>query len=173
MKRGGNAESLKKLLERVRRQVPGVTLRTSLIVGYPGETEEEFGQLCEFVEEIQFDRLGTFTYSDEENTASFHLPDKVEDSIIRRREKKVMQLQAKISRRINRELKGKRVRVLVEGPAEQTDLLWQGRMESQAPRIDGLVLINDVEGPIPQSGEFRTVEITRALDYDLVGKIVE
>ncbi len=173
MKRGGNAESLKKLLERVRRQVPGVTMRTSLIVGYPGETEEEFGQLCEFVEEIQFDRLGTFTYSDEENTASFHLPDKVEDSIIRRREKKVMQLQAKISRRKNRELKGKRVRVLVEGPSEQTDLLWQGRMESQAPRIDGLVLINDVEGPIPQSGEFRTVEITRALDYDLVGKIVE
>jgi ribosomal protein S12 methylthiotransferase len=150
MKRGGNAKSLKKLLERIRREVPGVTLRTSLIVGYPGETDEEFSQLCKFVEEMQFDRLGAFIYSDEENTASFYLPDKVEEPVTRRREKKLMLLQARISRKKNRELKGKRVRVLVEGPAEQTDLLWQGRMESQAPRIDGLVLINDVEGPNPQ-----------------------
>jgi ribosomal protein S12 methylthiotransferase len=173
MKRGGATESLKRLLQHVREEVPGVALRTSMIVGYPGETDDEFQQLCQFVEEVQFDRLGTFTYSDEEDTASFLLPEKVDEKTIRRREKQLMRLQAKISRKKNRELVGTVQKLLLEGPSDETDLLWQGRLESQAPRIDGLVLISDVAGPSPVIGEFRRVEITRALDYDLVGKIVE
>jgi ribosomal protein S12 methylthiotransferase len=143
-----------------------------MIVGHPGETEEDFAELCQFVEEVQFDRLGTFTYSDEEGTASFLLDSKLDARTIQRREKQLMKIQGRISRKKNRALVGTHLPVLVEGPSTETDLLWQGRLESQAPRIDGLVLINDVEGALPECGDFRRVEITRALDYDLVGKIV-
>jgi ribosomal protein S12 methylthiotransferase len=173
MKRGGNFESLKRLVEHIREQVPGVTMRTSMIVGYPGETEEEFSDLCDFVEEMQFDRLGTFTYSDEEGTGSYSMTGKVGARRINSRRTRLMRIQNGISRRKNRQYVGKRFPLLVEGQSAETDLLWQGRMESQAPRIDGVVLINDLDGIPPESGEFRTVEITRALDYDLVGKLVQ
>ena len=172
MKRGGNPESLKRLLGHIRERVPEVTLRTSMIVGYPGETEEEFSELCRFVEEMEFDRLGTFTYSDEEGTASYLLSHKNSSKVINPRRAHLMKLQAKISRKKNREHLGKRYPLLVEGQSEETDLLWQGRLESQAPRIDGVVLINDVEGDPPQAGDFRSVEITQVLDYDLIGKLV-
>lgn len=172
MKRGGNAASLKRLVEHIREQVPGVTLRTSMIVGYPGETEEEFNELCEFVQEMQFDRLGTFTYSDEEGTASQLLDDKLGARVVNNRRAHLMRVQAAISRRKNRLHLRRRYPLLVEGQSAETDLLWQGRLESQAPRIDGVVLINDIEGPLAQAGEFRTVEITQTLDYDLIGKLV-
>ena len=172
MKRGGNSESLKRLLGRIREQAPAVTLRTSMIVGYPGESEEEFEELCQFVEEIEFDRLGTFTYSDEEGTASYLLSGKLNPRVINRRKNQLMRLQAKISRRKNRELLGQKFSLLVEGQSAETDLLWQGRLESQAPRIDGVVYINDMRGDPPRAGDFRAVEITQALDYDLVGKLV-
>jgi ribosomal protein S12 methylthiotransferase len=173
MKRGGNAESMKRLVGHIREQVPGVTMRTSMIAGYPGETEEEFNELCSFVEEMQFDRLGTFTYSDEEGTASQLLDQKLSARVINRRRSRLMQIQARISKKKNRQHLGKRYPLLVEGESAETDLLWQGRLESQAPRIDGVVLINDVEGCAPHSGDFRSVEITQTLDYDLVGKLVE
>jgi ribosomal protein S12 methylthiotransferase len=173
MKRGGNPDSLRRLLDKIRAEVPGVTLRTSLIVGYPGETEAEFQQLCRFVEEVQFDRLGAFSYSDEEGTASFGLGEKIGSRTIRQRERELMKIQKRISRRKNRTLVKQRLPLLVEGPSEETELLWQGRLESQAPRIDGVVLINDLEGPPPQGGDFRVVEIVKSLDYDLVGKIVD
>jgi ribosomal protein S12 methylthiotransferase len=172
MKRGGNADSLKRLLERIRRHVPGVTLRTSMILGYPGETEAEFLELCSFVEEIQFDRLGTFEHSDEEGTASYLLGDKVRPRVINRRRSHLMKLQAKISRKKNRQRVGEKYDLLLEGQSEETDLLWQGRLESQAPRIDGVVLINDAIGDQPEAGQFRTVEISQALDYDLVGTLL-
>jgi ribosomal protein S12 methylthiotransferase len=172
MKRGGNSESLKRLLGRIREQVPAVTLRTSMIVGYPEESEEEFEELCQFVEEIEFDRLGTFTYSDEEGTASYSLSGKLNPRVIDRRKNRLMKLQAKISRRKNRELLGQKFSLLVEGQSAETDLLWQGRLESQAPRIDGVVYINDMTGDPPRAGDFRAVEITQTLDYDLVGKLV-
>jgi ribosomal protein S12 methylthiotransferase len=172
MKRGGNADSLKRLLERIRRHVPGVTLRTSMILGYPGETEAEFLELCSFVEEIQFDRLGTFEHSDEEGTASYLLGDKVRPRVINRRRSHLMKLQAKISRKKNRQRVGEKYDLLLEGQSEETDLLWQGRLESQAPRIDGVVLINDAIGDQPKAGQFRTVEISQALDYDLVGTLL-
>jgi ribosomal protein S12 methylthiotransferase len=172
MKRGGNADSLKRLLERIRRHVPGVTLRTSMILGYPGETQAEFLELCSFVEEIQFDRLGTFEHSDEEGTASYLLGDKVRPRVVNRRRSHLMKLQAKISRKKNRQRVGEKYDLLLEGQSEETDLLWQGRLESQAPRIDGVVLINDAIGDQPEAGQFRTVEISQALDYDLVGTLL-
>jgi ribosomal protein S12 methylthiotransferase len=172
MKRGGNAESLKRLVGHIRDQVPGVTMRTSMIAGYPGETEDEFQELCTFVEEMQFDRLGTFTYSDEEGTASHLLDRKLGARVINRRRSRLMQIQSRISKRKNRLHLGKRYPLLVEGQSEETNLLWQGRLESQAPRIDGVVLINDVEGVAPAPGDFRSVEITQTLDYDLIGKLV-
>jgi len=172
MKRGGNAESLKRLVGHIREQVPGVTMRTSMIAGYPGETEEEFNELCSFVEEMQFDRLGTFTYSDEVGTASQLLGQKLGARVINSRRSRLMQIQARISKKKNRQHLGQRYPLLVEGQSEETDLLWQGRLESQAPRIDGVVLINDLEGAAPNPGDFRSVEITQTLDYDLVGKLV-
>jgi ribosomal protein S12 methylthiotransferase len=172
MKRGGNSKSLKRLLGHIREQVPGVTLRTSMIVGYPGESEEEFAELCQFVDEMEFDRLGTFTYSDEEGTASYSLSGKLGPGVINRRKKQLMKLQAKISRKKNRELLGQEFPLLVEGQSAETDLLWQGRLESQAPKIDGVVYINDMAGDPPRAGDFRSVEITQASDYDLVGKLI-
>src|SRR5262245_20966482 len=172
MKRGGSAESLKRLVGHIRDQVPGVTMRTSMIAGYPGETEDEFQELCTFVEEMQFDRLGTFTDSDEEGTASHLLDRKLCARVINSRRSRLMQIQSRISKRKNRLHLGKRYPLLVEGQSEETDLLWQGRLESQAPRIDGVVLINDVEGTPPSPGDFRAVEITQTLDYDLIGKLV-
>ena len=172
MKRGGNRKSLTQLIARIRTAIPGVTLRTSMIAGYPGETEAEFEELCGFVEEMQFDRLGTFTYSDEEGTSSYLLESKLSSREINRRRSRLMKLQARISKHKNMDLVGQRFQAIIEGESEETDLLWQGRLESQAPRIDGVVLINDVDGTPPQTGEFRTVEITRALDYDLLGRIV-
>jgi ribosomal protein S12 methylthiotransferase len=172
MKRGGNAESLTRLVSHIREQVPGVTMRTSMIAGYPGETDEEFGELCRFVEEMQFDRLGTFTYSDEEGTASQLLGQKLGARVINSRRSRLMQIQARISKKKNRQHLGKRYPLLVEGQSEETELLWQGRLESQAPRIDGVVLINDVDGMAPNAGDFRSVEITQTLDYDLIGKLV-
>ncbi len=172
MKRGGSSASLCRLLDRVRERVPGITLRTSMIVGYPGETEEEFAELCRFVETIQFDRLGAFTFSDEEEAGSYGLEGKLPPTLIERRRRRLMGIQARISRRKNRSMVGKCEPVLVEGKSSESDLLWQGRLESQAPRIDGVVLINDLEGAPPDSGEFGNVEITRAMNYDLVGRLI-
>lgn len=172
MKRGGNVASLSRLLDRIRELVPNVTLRTSMIVGYPGETKQEFAELYSFVEKMQFDRLGTFTFSDEEEAATFQLAGKLPEHLIEKRRGKLMKLQARISRQKNQELVGKYYPLLIEGQSAESDLLWQGRLESQAPRIDGVVLINDIEGPPPQAGDFRTVEITQALDYDLMGRLI-
>lgn len=172
MKRGGNSSSLSRLLDQVRERVPEITLRTSMIVGYPGETEKEFAELCGFVEKIQFDRLGTFTFSDEEEAGTYQLEGKLTESVIESRRRRLMRIQAKISRGKNRSMVGKCEPVLVEGKSSESDLLWQGRLESQAPRIDGVVLINDLEASLPDSGEFGNVEITQAMDYDLVGRLV-
>jgi ribosomal protein S12 methylthiotransferase len=172
MRRGGNRKSLARLIDRIRRGVPGVTLRTTMIVGYPGETERDFEELKTFCRDMDFDRLGVFCYSDEEGTASFDSRKKVPAKTGEKRREELMRQQARMSRRKNRQLVGKELTVLVEGTSEQSDLLLQGRLESQAPEIDGVCLINDskVERPVP--GEFRTVRITRALDHDLVGTLI-
>jgi ribosomal protein S12 methylthiotransferase len=171
MKRGSNGRQFLRMLEKIRAAVPGVALRTSFIVGFPGETDEDFKALLDFVAAVEFDHLGVFLYSNEESSQSFELPDQVTASIARRRQKQLMALQRKISRRNLRRMVGKSLPVLVEGPSEETDLLYQGRSERQAPGIDGCILINDFEGPEPQRGDFRWATITEVGDYDLVARL--
>ncbi|MCA1564684.1 MAG: 30S ribosomal protein S12 methylthiotransferase RimO [Acidobacteria bacterium] len=173
MRRGGNRASLERLIERVRRRVPGIGVRTTFITGFPGETEEDFNELMAFVRNVQFDRVGVFTYSDEEGTPAFDLPDKVDPKVAARRHDRLMREQRRISLKRNRARIGETCRVLFEGAAQETDLLWQGRLETQAPDIDGVVLINDApEGFAPAPGDFVNVRITDAHEYDLIGSIV-
>ncbi len=173
MKRGANAEIFLKLLERIRATIPGVAVRTSMIVGFPGETEKDFEELCRFVEAAQFDRLGVFSYSDEETSGSYLLDGKVDKRTIQARKRKLMALQRRVSLRRNRQLIGKEFPVLVEGPSQETDLLWQARLATQAPEIDGFCYINDFGQGEPRPGEIRTLRVTEAHDYDLVGELVD
>jgi len=176
MKRGASGDIFLKLLEKVRRTIPGVAIRTSFIAGFPGETDAEFQELCQFVEAAQFDRLGVFSYSDEDTSGSFALDGKVGARDINNRKRRLMSIQRKISRAKNRLMKDREVPVLVEGLSADTDLLWQARMSTQAPEIDGHVLINDVEGDVernaPQPGQMRLLRITETHDYDLIGTLL-
>jgi ribosomal protein S12 methylthiotransferase len=173
MKRGGSRESLERLVKRVRKRVPGIAVRTTFITGFPGETEDDFEELLAFVRHVEFDRVGVFTYSDEEGTPAFDLHGKVDGRTARKRRDRLMKAQSRISLKRNRARVGQTVRVLFEGASAETDLLWQGRTETQAPDIDGCVLINDApEGFEPEPGRFVNVEITEAQQYDLVGRIV-
>ncbi len=171
MKRGSHGDFFLKLLERIRATIPGVAIRTSMIVGFPGETEADFENLCGFVKAAQFDRLGVFAYSDEETSASFHLDAKVDARSINNRKRKLMALQRRVSKARNRKMIGQDVDVLVDGPSEETDLLWQARMSTQAPEIDGVCYINDFGNAPPRPGEIRRMRITEAHDYDLVGAL--
>jgi ribosomal protein S12 methylthiotransferase len=172
MKRGASGDIFLKLLEKIRRTIPGVAIRTSFIVGFPGETDAEFDELRQFVEAAQFDRMGVFSYSDEDTSGSFALDGKVSARDINNRKRNLMAVQRKISRAKNRLMKGREVPVLVEGLSADTDLLWQARMSTQAPEIDGNVLINDVEGEDPRPGQMRLLRITETHDYDLIGTLL-
>ena len=174
MKRGGNRASLERLIKRVRERVPGIAVRTTFITGFPGETGEDFAELLQFIKNVEFDRVGVFTYSDEEGTPAFELPNKVDPKIAKQRRARLMKEQSRISRKRNKARVGETVRVIFEGESNESDLLWQGRIETQAPDIDGCVLINDVpENFMPQTGEMVDVLITEAHEYDLVGAIVQ
>ncbi len=173
MKRGANAEIFLKSIEKMRSAIPNLTLRTSFIVGFPGETGEDFEQLCDFVRAARFDWLGVFAYSDEEGAAAFFLEDKVPTREIERRRKKLMQIQKPISRKSKAGLVGSEWEILVEGPSEETDLLWEGRTVMHAPEIDGKVFINDFGAHSSLTpGEFYRCEITESHDYDLVARII-
>jgi len=173
MRRGGNRQSLEKLLERARRFVPDVTLRTTFIVGFPGETDGDFEELMGFARDVEFDRVGVFTYSDEEGTHGYELGDKVPAGVMRRRRAKLMRQQAGISKRRNKALIGKRFRALLEGASQESELLLQARLESQAPEVDGHVLINDApEDFAGGPGDFIEIEISEAHEYDLVARVV-
>lgn len=169
MRRGSDSAFLVRLLAKLRARVPGITLRTSLIVGLPTETEEDFELLATFVKEQRFERLGVFQYSDEEGTASFEMDGKVPKRTIERRWRELMAIQKRISREQNRQLVGRTLEVLVEGTSPETELLLVGRHQGQAPEIDGQVYVND---GVASPGELVTVEITEAHDYDLVGRVV-
>ena len=176
MKRGGNAQIFIDLIAKARRIVPGIVIRTSFIVGFPGETEADFELLCDFVKAAEIDWLGVFTYSDEEGAAAFELaPElKVPKRTIEARRRKLMKLQQKISTRSKAAWVGREIDLLVEGPSEETDLLWQGRTPLHAPEIDGKVLINDFgphEALVP--GTFYRAEITESHDYDVVARILD
>ena len=173
MRRGGNREMLERLLSRARDIVSGITLRTTFIVGFPGETDEEFDELLRFLRDIEFDRVGVFTYSDEDGTHGYDLEGKVPARVMRSRRAKLMREQARISKRKNRAMVGQRFRALLEGVSDESDLLLQARLESQAPEVDGQVLVNDVpEGFTSLPGDFVNVEITAAHEYDLVARVV-
>jgi len=173
MKRGGSADIFLRTIEKMRRAIPGVTLRTSFIVGFPGETEKEFAELCEFVREAEFDWMGSFAYSDQDGATAFALDQKLSSREIERRRKHLMQIQKGISKRKKKALHGKEFDLLLEGASEESDLLLEGRTAMHAPEIDGKLYIADVpEGLTPIPGEFYRCQITETHDYDLVGRIV-
>jgi ribosomal protein S12 methylthiotransferase len=173
MKRGGTRESLEKLIARVREKVPGITIRTTFITGFPGETDADFEELMTFVRNCEFDNVGVFTYSDEEGTPAYNLPNKVDAKTMKRRRATLMKEQAKISKRKNKAKVGKTYKVLFEGLSQESDLLFQGRLEGQAQEIDGYILINDMPDNFdPKIGEIYNVKISEAHNYDLIGAIV-
>src|SRR5712692_7655263 len=173
MKRGASGDIFLKLIERIRRTIPGVAIRTSMIVGFPGESDEDFEMLCQFVEAARFERLGVFSYSDEDTSASFQLDGKVEARTVTQRKRRLMSLQRKISRAANRALVGQELPVLVEGPTADSELVWQARLATQAPDIDGVCYISDPgEAPL-RAGQIRRMRITQAHDYDLTGELVD
>ena len=173
MKRGGTRESLERLIARVRESVPGIAIRTTFITGFPGETEEDFDELIAFIRNCRFDNVGVFTYSDEEGTPAYDLPNKVDPKVAEKRRVRLMKEQAKISKQLNKAKVGNTYRVIFEGLSQESDLLFQGRLEGQAEEIDGYILINDMPDDFePSIGEIYSVRISEAHDYDLVGEIV-
>jgi len=174
MKRGGGADLFLRSIEKMRRTIPNLALRTSFIVGFPGESEGDFDELCDFVRAAEFDWMGVFGYSDEQGAAAHSLNSKISRVEIERRRRHLMQIQKQISRRKKKALLGKQFELLVEGPSEETDLLWEGRTEMHAPEIDGKVFINDFGADELNvcPGEFHRCEITGVHDYDLVARIV-
>ena len=174
MKRGGSADIFLKMIDRVRSTVPGVAIRSTFIVGFPGETEEDFEILSQFVRDAKLDWFGVFGYSDEEGSSAFTLGEKVPQRTIEARRRSLMKLQQGISRKAKKSWIGRTLDVLVEGESEETPLLWEGRTQYQAPEIDGKLYINDF-GPhetlIP--GTFYRCEITESHDYDLVARVIE
>jgi len=169
MKRPTGKGNLLGLVERMRDRVPGLALRTSFIVGFPGETASDFEALLAFVKAGEFENVGVFTYSDEEGTASFDLDARLPQRTKESRRRRLMSLQKRISERLNRARVGERCLVLVEGPHPESDLLLRGRLASQAPEIDGAVLIADGTA---QPGDFVSCEITEAHAYDLVARVL-
>ncbi len=177
MKRGSSGDAFLQLLSRIRATIPGVALRTSFIVGFPGETEADFRELCDFVKAAEFDWMGVFPYSDVDNAASYALADKVDEETIKARQNRLMEIQQKISSRKLRRFRGQRVTALVEGPSKETPLVWEARIETMAPEIDGKLYLNDIEimehGIAARPGDVVTAEITETHEYDLVGRVVE
>ncbi len=168
MKRGRDSAWVRRLVRKLRDRVPELTFRTSFIVGFPGETEQEFQELCDFVEEMRFERVGVFQFSREEGTASFDLPGQLPQRTKAARQKKLLGIQRKISRAHQQSLVGRKLDVLIEGVSDETDLLLEGRWMGQAPEIDGKVYVNRGEA---QPGRIVPVRIEQAGDYDLVGGI--
>ena len=174
MKRGGSGDIFLKMIDKARNLVPGIAIRTAFIVGFPGESAEEFAELEAFIKAAKIDWLGVFSYSDEEGAAAFDLGEKVPKRTIEARRRRLMRTQLKISAKARAAQVGREVEVLIEGPSEETGLLWKARTMQQAPEIDGHVLINDFgshESLVP--GTFYRAEITEAHDYDVVARIVE
>jgi ribosomal protein S12 methylthiotransferase len=185
MKRGSNGDAFLKLLERIRMTIPGVSLRTSFIVGFPGETEGDFEELCDFVRTANLDWMGVFEYSDVDNAGSYALDEKVDAETISDRRNRLMAIQKKISRE---NLRAKYLRAkprksedrtfmaLVEGPSKDNPLVWEARLEGMAPEIDGKLYLTDIElpgGEVAEAGGIARVEITKSDAYDLVGRVVE
>jgi ribosomal protein S12 methylthiotransferase len=176
MKRGSHGEAFLKLLERIRATIDGVSLRTSFIVGFPGETETNFDELCDFVRAAHLDWMGVFEYSDVDNAGSYALDEKVDPETITDRRNRLMAIQKKVSREKLRAFKGRAATALVEGPSKENPLVWEARLECMAPDIDGKVYLTDIElpdGRAAETGDVTRVVITKTDAYDLIGRVVE
>jgi ribosomal protein S12 methylthiotransferase len=170
MARKSSLEYLKELLTKLRQEIPEIAIRTTLIVGFPGETQEDFDILCDFVQEIQFDRLGVFTYSQEEDTPAATFEDQIDESVKQKRKEVLMDLQHSISEKLTRKKIGKTMEVVIEGRLTEENV-YIGRTYQDAPDIDGQVFI-DYDGQL-LSGDLVNVHIVDANDYDLIGEIVD
>ena len=166
----GTRAGYERLLDRIRRRVPGVALRTTFIVGFPGETDKDFGELQSFVEAMQFDHLGVFTYSHEEGTSAHGLPDDVPAAVKRRRQSRLMQAQKKYLARAQAARIGQQVRLLVDGPSDEHELVLRARLASQAPDIDSLVYLTDCDPAEIAAGTFIDAEIVDREGYDLLAR---
>ena len=176
MKRGSHGDAFLKLLERIRATIPGVSLRSSFIVGFPGETESDFDELCDFVRAAKLDWLGVFEYSDVDNAGSYALDAKVDPAVVSDRRNRLMAIQKKISREKLREYRGRTAIALVEGPSTDNPLVWEARLEGMAPEIDGKLYLTDIElpgGEATSPGDIVRVEITKTDAYDLIGRVAE
>lgn len=179
MNRNVTQKQLREIIGKVRARVPDVAIRTSVMVGFPGETEDDFDQLNQFVHDMAFTHLGCFTYSQEEGTVAGRMSDQIDEDLKKERQAIIMETQRDVSRMNLKNLVGKTLPVLIEGPSEETDLLWQGRLSTQAPEVDGIVLINDGIGedgdPAGASvaGRIKMVKISESHDYDLVGAVTD
>lgn len=170
MKRDVNQESLKAIFKKLRARIPEISIRTSVMVGFPSETEEDFKQLKDFVKEVKFEHLGCFKYSQEEGTVAGRMPEQIEDDVKEARLDEIMELQKGVSEEALKSCVGKKLPVLILGPSSESEFLWEGRLSTQAPEVDGIVYIND--GPV-KSGAIQMVEITESHTYDLVGRVLD
>ena len=170
MRRGHGLDRQKRVVERLRKEIPGLSFRTAFIVGHPGETDEDFKELTDFVAWARFEHMGVFRFSDEESAQSFALADKVPARTAASRYRKLMTMQRKISREANQLLLGQEVEVLVEGVSEEHEFVMKGRHQGQAPEVDGSVFLS---GGDAEPGQIRRVRIDQASDYDLVGELLD
>jgi len=171
MKRPGTGKMYEQLLARIRARVPGVSLRTTLIVGFPGETEDEFAQLCAFIRNVGFDHVGVFTYSHEEGTTAYDLPDDVPAAVKTKRRNRLMAEQKRIVARAQKKRIGSRVQVMVDGPSPEHELVWRGRLAGQAPDIDPVVYLTEADPDVLRPGALLEAEIVGAREYDLVARL--
>ncbi|MGN7612415.1 30S ribosomal protein S12 methylthiotransferase RimO [Magnetococcales bacterium HHB-1] len=169
MCRSERSEALYRLIERIRQKIPHATLRTTMIVGFPGETEHHFQHLKNFIETIQFDHLGVFVYSDEPQAAAYHLPDKVSQEVAEERQEELMALQQRISQQRLKRFLGKTIPLLVDGVSQESEHLLVGHTQHQAHEIDGITYINRGHA---KAGDLVMLRITETYEYDLMGEIV-
>ncbi len=172
MKRPGTRQTYDRLLSRIRERVPGVALRTTFIVGFPGETEDDVEELTGFIQDHAFDHVGVFTYSHEEGTSAFQLDDDVPAKTKSGRRARVMGLQKRLVQTRQRARVGERVRILVDGPSPDHDLVVKGRLATQAPDIDASVFLTECDPSGFRPGDFAEVEIVAAREYDLIARPV-
>jgi ribosomal protein S12 methylthiotransferase len=168
MRRGHGGARLRGLVEQLRAAIPGLVFRSAFIVGHPGETEEEFEELLQFVRWAELDRVGVFRYSDEVGTPSYELGHKVPARVAKTRAHQLSEVQRRISKRKNRNLVGSRLEILIEGPSEESELVMVGRHAGQAPAVDGCVFVSG--GPV-SPGQMHVGTVTQASDYDLVVEV--
>ena len=173
MRRPGSRASYETLLGHLRHALPGVTLRTTFVVGFPGETEEDVDELLAFIKAIEFDHVGVFTYSHQDGTGAAALEDDVPEATKRKRQRRIMQAQQRIVARRQKARIGQQVRVVVDGPSKEHDLVLQGRLAGQAPEVDPVVFFTDCDPTEFPPGTFMDVEVVDAAGYDLIVRPLE